>query len=130
MRHCMKKKISLLLLVLSIALALVSTVVLVLSAFGAVNYTKIRADLTGVSSVYADDAAEELYSYAGNLTRRTYEGELLTEYTFGEQTDVRVSAVEKIGGMLYVSLLDERKIVTFDAETGEHGKVYNILDPI
>lgn len=126
----MKKKISLLLLVLSIALALVSTVVLVLSAFGAVNYTKIRADLTGVSSVYADDAAEELYSYAGNLTRRTYEGELLTEYTFGEQTDVRVSAVEKIGGMLYVSLLDERKIVTFDAETGEHGKVYNILDPI
>lgn len=130
MRHCMKKKISLLLLVLSIALALVSTVVLVLSAFGAVNYTKIRADLTGVSSVYADDAAEELYSYAENLTRRTYEGELLTEYTFGEQTDVRVSAVEKIGGMLYVSLLDERKIVTFDAETGEHGKVYNILDPI
>lgn len=126
----MKKKISLLLLVLSIALALVSTVVLVLSAFGAVNYTKIRADLTGVSSVYADDAAEELYSYAGNLTRRTYEDELLTEYTFGEQTDVRVSAVEKIGGMLYVSLLDERKIVTFDAETGEHGKVYNILDPI
>ena len=126
----MKKKISLLLLVLSIALALVSTVVLVLSAFGAVNYTKIRADLTGVSSVYADDAAEELYSYAGNLTRRTYEGELLTEYTFGEQTDVRVSAVEKIGGMLYVSLLDERKIVTFGAETGEHGKVYNILDPI
>lgn len=126
----MKKKISLLLLVLSIALALVSTVVLVLSAFGAVNYTKIRADLTGVSSVYADDAAEELYSYAGKLTRRTYEGELLTEYTFGEQTDVRVSAVEKIGGMLYVSLLDERKIVTFDAETGEHGKVYNILDPI
>lgn len=126
----MKKKISLLLLVLSIALALVSTVVLVLSAFGAVNYTKIRADLTGVSSVYADDAAEELYSYAENLTRRTYEGELLTEYTFGEQTDVRVSAVEKIGGMLYVSLLDERKIVTFDAETGEHGKVYNILDPI
>lgn len=126
----MKKKISLLLLVLSIALALVSTVVLVLSTCGAVNYTKIRSDLTGVSSVYADDAAEELYSYAGKLTRRTYEGELLTEYTFVEQTDVRVSAVEKIGGTLYVSLLDERKIVTFDAETGEHGKVYNILDPI
>lgn len=125
----MKKKTSVLLLLISAALLIISTVILVLSVFGSTNFTDIRADLQGVSAVYIDDEAESIYTYDTSITKRSFGGEPITAYSFGE-SEPRVNEITVQGDFLYASLLDERKIVSFDEQTGTPGKVYRILDPI
>ena len=125
----MKKKTSVLLLLISAALLIISTVILVLSVFGSTNFTDIRADLQGVSAVYIDDEAESIYTYGTSITKRSFGGEPITAYSFGE-SEPRVNEITVQGDFLYASLLDERKIVSFDEQTGAPGKVYRILDPI
>ena len=125
----MKKKTSVLLLLLSAALLLVSTVVLALSVFGSTNFTGVRSDLQGVSAVYIDEEAESIYTYGTSVTKRSFGGEPITAYSFGE-SEPRVNEIAVQGGFLYASLLDERRIVSFDEPTGAPGKVYQILDPI
>ena len=80
----MKKKTSVLLLILSVALVLISTAVLLMSIFGSSDFTDIRADLQGASAVYIDDEANAVYAYDGSLAKRSFQGERLVEYSFGE----------------------------------------------
>ena len=67
----MKKKTSVLLLILSVALVLISTAVLLMSIFGSSDFTDIRADLQGASAVYIDDEANAVYAYDGSLAKRS-----------------------------------------------------------
>ena len=75
----MKKKTSVLLLILSVALVLISTAVLLMSVFGSSDFTDIRADLQGASAVYIDDEANAVYAYDGSLAKRNFQGERLVE---------------------------------------------------
>ena len=127
----MKKKTSVLLLILSVALVLISTAVLLMSVFGSSDFTDIRADLQGASAVYIDDEANAVYAYDGSLAKRNFQGERLVEYSFGEgQETPRISEINVKGGKVYVSLVDERMIVSFDEASGTPETVYRLLDPI
>ena len=127
----MKKKTSVLLLILSVALVLISTAVLLRSVVGSSDFTAIRADLQGAAAVSSDEEANAVYAYDGSLAKRNFQGERLVEYSFGEGEETpRISEINVKGGKVYASLVDERMIVRFDEASGTPETVYRLLDPI